>query len=68
VTRLHAPQERFAVRIQLLGDDRWFWLVNDSVAHMSHTGSAQHRVQAYKLALATLRGMIALSRVRRNAA
>lgn len=44
------------------------WTVEDAQSSIGHVGYASDRLIAWKLALATLRGMIALARVRRNAA
>lgn len=43
------------------------WLVTDESQRMEQLGFANSREVAWKLALATLRGMIALSRIRKVA-
>ena len=44
------------------------WLVTDESERMDQIGFAHSREAAWKLALAPLRGMIALSRIRKSAA
>lgn len=43
------------------------WLVTDELERMDQIGFAHSREAAWKLALATLRGMIALARIRKAA-
>ena len=43
------------------------WSVSDDCVPMHHGGVATSRAAAWQLALATLRGMIALARIRKSA-
>lgn len=44
------------------------WSVTDESQSLEHSGIAKSRAAAWQLALATLRGMIALARIRKSAA
>jgi len=64
------PGIRYRVSIEPIEHPHYShrWFVVDDIARHNQIGFATSRAAAWKLALATLRGMIALARIRKSAA